>query len=349
MILYISNLIFVYIACLVSRIFNENNNKILAGMFLLLAFLSMFFISGFRYGVGTDYFNYEYIFKNISLNNISAEFSYDFLSIFIKKFFSNAQIIFLVTSFIILMLFFISIPKYSKRYELSIFLFITMYHFYYSMNIVRQYIAISIVLYGIRYIFSENFKKYLFCVIFASTFHSSAIIAIIIYFLRKKFLLDNHITTIIIFLFALLVYNNVENVFYYVSILIPKYKIYTQNSINIEEGSYLNVIVYGILLFIMYLYKNKIIQRDKENILYMNMLVVTFILSIVDFKTVLFGRVLLYFSIYCILIIPKFIDIFNKKLKIIMYLCILYVGFLYNIILLSFNFSNVLPFAFRFF
>ena len=162
MILYISNLIFVYIACLVSRIFNENNNKILAGMFLLLAFLSMFFISGFRYGVGTDYFNYEYIFKNISLNNISAEFSYDFLSIFIKKFFSNAQIIFLVTSFIILMLFFISIPKYSKRYELSIFLFITMYHFYYSMNIVRQYIAISIVLYGIRYIFSENFKNIYF-------------------------------------------------------------------------------------------------------------------------------------------------------------------------------------------
>ena len=79
--------------------------------------------------------------------------------------------------------------NYSADYSLSVFLLFTMGIYTSTMNGIRQYVAVGIVLLGSQYLFSEKksgFLKLLVLILIASLFHSSAIIVIPIYFLCRR-------------------------------------------------------------------------------------------------------------------------------------------------------------------
>lgn len=79
--------------------------------------------------------------------------------------------------------------KFSANYTLSVFLFFTMGIYASTMNGIRQYIAVGIIIIGSKYIFSpqkSDFWKLLPLIILASLFHSSAVILIPIYFLSRR-------------------------------------------------------------------------------------------------------------------------------------------------------------------
>ena len=79
--------------------------------------------------------------------------------------------------------------KFSANYPLSVFFFFTMGIYASTMNGIRQYIAVGIILIGAKYIFSHknsDFWKLLPLIILASLFHNSALILIPIYFLCRR-------------------------------------------------------------------------------------------------------------------------------------------------------------------
>src|SRR5699024_10351989 len=67
--------------------------------------------------------------------------------------------------------------KDKVNFTLSTFLFFTIYYFQ-TYNITRQWLAIAIVFFAIKYLFSNKYIKYLLIVLVASTIHSSAIITL---------------------------------------------------------------------------------------------------------------------------------------------------------------------------
>jgi len=108
----------------------------------------------------------------------------------------------IITSFIILLLFFREFKKYSPYIWLSVLMFITVGQFYTSFNIIRQIIAVAIIFSGSKYLYERNLSKYIFIVLLASTFHKTSIIMILFYFiLNFKF----NINKLVITLFALFV------------------------------------------------------------------------------------------------------------------------------------------------
>ena len=51
----------------------------------------------------------------------------------------------------------------------------------YTLNLMRQSIAIALIIYGVRYIFENKKNKYFLCIVIACGFHLSAILGLLIY------------------------------------------------------------------------------------------------------------------------------------------------------------------------
>ena len=81
--------------------------------------------------------------------------------------FSNGQFYILATSVITIGLFVKSLWDYSNHFTFSIFLFISMGYAFTAMNIVRQFVAVAILFYGLRYMKQGEFWKYAICVLVA--------------------------------------------------------------------------------------------------------------------------------------------------------------------------------------
>ncbi|QEZ70104.1 EpsG family protein [Paraclostridium bifermentans] len=349
MVIYNLNLALVYICGCISRInMISGRYKIVSKILNFIMFLSMWIVAGIRYNVGTDYTLYSNYFKNINsitLENSVMEIGYMWLNKVTNFFCDSNQIIFIVTSFITIYLVFKTILKYSKRYELSLYLFITMYFYYSSFNITRQYIAIAITFYAIKYIINSNFKKYIISVIVASLFHNSALIMIPFYFIlkmniNKKLVLNLTILSIISFA-------SIGKIINIVFTILPRYQKYVGSSFLSQESSWMHLIVIIALIVIVLPIKNRLIIEDKKNNIYINAIIFAAIFQLLGLKTVLFSRMVMYLYIYAIILVPNILSILNLKLRPIIYLGIIVIYYANCAVLLKTGNSEVLPYLYR--
>jgi hypothetical protein len=72
-----------------------------------------------------------------------------------------------------------------KGILISIVIIFTFGIFDFALSGVRQTIAMSILLFGFRFIKRKKFIPYLICVLFAALFHTSALIGLILYFIKN--------------------------------------------------------------------------------------------------------------------------------------------------------------------
>lgn len=356
MLIYNINLIFIFICLYRSRYELEvNNDKRKYKILNIVAFACLWILPAMRYyTVGTDAEMYKNIFlkaNSYNLANSPVEIGYIILNK-ILHFFNignGSQIIFIVTSFIILYLISKVIFKYSKKYELSFFLFITMYFYYNSFNQIRQYIAIAITFYAIKYIFEKDLKKYVICIAIAFLFHQSAIIMLPFYYiLQINF--SKKISGIIIGL-GILGYLILDKVLLIVFSLIPRYQKYASGELSklLTDGSNIvHALVLILLLAVIFILKDKLEEKDEKNKIYINAILFATTLQILGTRTVLFSRIVYYFSIYAILLIPNILDVVEEDKKRIVYISIMVIYFIHCIGLLVLNQSEVLPYIFAY-
>ena len=348
MLIYNINLLIVYIMSILSRYFYQYDKyKILQNIFIVSMFISIWMVSGLRYNVGTDFKSYEILFENVDnydITNSVFELGYLILNKITKLLINDSQVIFLITSLIVLILIVRTVYKYSSKLELSMYLFINLYFYYESLNIIRQYIAIAVMFYAVKYVYNRNFIKYILCILVASLFHTSAIFSFPIYFMYN-FKLTN-VKILKGLLVSMIILNLVQPVFNIISLFIPRYSYYSGGEL-FSTGTYRSIIIMGTIFFIAYIKRKTLIQNDYKNNLYINVLFIAFMLSFMGLKSVLFIRIMVYFSIYSIMIIPNIVNTFDTKLKPIIYLLVITISYVYAYLLLSINDGGVLPYMVR--
>lgn len=171
-------------AWLYRHILQKDNRYVKSVMYILIA-LPLMYISAVRYYVGTDYGMYRYIFESAAIGR-NITFSSKTFLLFDRiihqlggNFFTSVAII----SIIFMMLITISIMENSPYPEISIFLFFTMGYYFQSMNIMRQMMGVSILLFSLKFVRERKLIPFIICVILATGFHSVCIIFIAVYFL----------------------------------------------------------------------------------------------------------------------------------------------------------------------
>lgn len=161
------------------------NLWILGAVYLLL--------SGFsacRIASGNDYWNYTYMFDLIAQGrHVSSEPLFNGFVRVIQGICGygkeNYLVIFGVFSFVTVYFFLRAIYDQSPFLPLSVFLFLANGYYFSSFNSVRYYLALAIALYSIKYIFREEYGKFLLWILLAAGFHKSVLLVIPVYIAAK--------------------------------------------------------------------------------------------------------------------------------------------------------------------
>lgn len=176
--------IFLYFSEFFYKRKKENSkNYYLYIFFFVLAIIPYFFVSGFRYGVGTDYF-YTYFprfYQIMGGSNGYTEFLFTGLNKFILLFTDEAQWLFIITSFIFVLFMMLSIKKMTHHWYIGGILLLLSNVYLISLSNIRQYLAISIGIYALSFACD---RKYIQLIVFGTLsvlFHYTAVCMIPIY------------------------------------------------------------------------------------------------------------------------------------------------------------------------
>lgn len=150
-------------------------------------------VSGFRYGIGTDYFNYirtyerfQYQYTGMidAMLNSRFEPGWVFLNYFVKFIFDDVKFLFIISAFLTWAFSFKAIYDNKDRISVGIAVLIllcTLYNM--SFNITRQVLAISIIMLSIKPMLDGKKWKFALTVLFASCFHYISLIFLFSYWI----------------------------------------------------------------------------------------------------------------------------------------------------------------------
>lgn len=316
----------VYVLMLVLSIFflileKKTKKKWIKIMCCIMAIMPFFIVSAFRYDLGTDYtrryvFDYNRTIQGIDVPNL--EILFKVIMKFCIIFTEEPYLMFGLTSAIIVG--FILGTSFSKSKDkiLSVCIFLLGGFFFDSLNIMRQYMAMSLIFLGYQFLLKSKrwYLAYVITVIFATLIHSSAIIMLILVFLTRKMLVSWKWVLPICIIVVLLNENLMNVIGFFIQN--TKFEAYLTGKFAQGEFSYLFVAEnLAIYLSMMYIYaKNKKMDNiQTQDILFLNIQALALIVMILGSVHMLFIRIALYFSIFQVISVPYYISkIPNEKI-----------------------------------
>lgn len=348
MLIYVVNMASIFLVWIIIQILPLKDKDLI---YCWIIGIELTLISAFRYGIGTDYFSYELQYGYINnrgnlLNAISYYYfepAYNLLN-YIAGFTPwGFKFVVAVSSFIINTCTAICIYKYSGNKLISFFLYIALDFYAGGFCLIRQYMAMVIAFMALPYLLERKFIRVLIIVAFAAQFHQAVWIIIPFYFVATKLLNIKQVFLIVCLcaltyclwdIFISLAFN-----------LFPKYALYL-NSKFIYGKNFNSIIPYLFLMFIMILYRKRLLRYDKRNIIYINAAFYAFVLSLFQTKIGILDRLPNVLNFYIIWGIPAIENSYSnsKKNEIIFNYFVFFVGGIWFLYSLVKDYSNVIPY-----
>lgn len=323
MLIYIGGLLSTLLLLYLSNKCNNKKGKLALEWFSVVPF---FIISAIRYDVGTDFlWRYTADFENIA-NGIDVknfELGFKLLIKLCLLFSKDVQLMFIITSLIVNVLIIWAIIKNSKNVYLSLVVYFCGGFFFLSMNAIRQFIAMSLVLYSYKYIFEKkNIIFFVLSVLLAFFIHSSSLIMIILVAMDKRKLLKPWLTipiSIIILIFGSYFFDFLGTIMSSTRFSVYFVGKYAKGDISWVFVLY-NLIIYAFISWGISVNKTKNKEIEKEDSFYYNMQTLALITTCMGSIHVLFSRIASYFMVFQIISIPYYIEkikygkiMFNNK------------------------------------
>lgn len=281
---------------------------------IFLLFCLLFLFTAFRYDYGNDYGSYMSIHECISngcgLSVVNVEFGYYLFNML----FSNYLVFIAFLSLFYCFCFCYFFVKYidEEYWWFSAIVFLLLPNlFMVHLSSIRQMISICIFILSIKYLFNRSFMKYSACILFAATFHYSALVLLPAYYICRP---DNYnkfdwiiLATSSVFVIICFMDDSIFiNILNYISGLYPKYKFYLRElkSTDFYRNRYLiGSLNFTVIASILYFLKD---QTPLNKIFY-RMAVWCFMGKILAMFFLMFARISMYFEISLIIFIPLFV------------------------------------------
>lgn len=327
------NLTLVYFFSFFTRYFSRSissinlvSNKIT----VIATALCLVLVSGLRSNIGdTYYYKHSYKTGNFTWESIKSQKDIGFgvLQLILKKISDDPQIMIFTTALITNVLIIVILYNYSKIFELSTYVYITCGLYLVSMNGIRQFLASAIIFTGTKFLINGNWKSYILLVLFASTFHQSALILIPIYFL-VRFKAWSKYTFILLFISVVIVilFNQFSNVLFSV-IEDTQYGLYK----NFDAGgaNIIRVVVNAMPLLLAFLGRDKIKNIIPNSDYIVNMALLGFTFMVISIQNWIFARFSIYFGLYQLILLSWVVKAFRKKDQKLIYFAILICYFVF--------------------
>lgn len=205
------------------------------------------------------------------------------------------QLYIIVLGVFILIPIFMMIWKYSEYPCLSLLIFYAMDNLI-TTSIYRQWCAIAILTFAIKYVYQKRILPFSLLVLVAFLFHRTAIIFIIVYFIRN---IKINFNKMIILLFCS------GGIFLFGSRVLSFLNRFAriEQGISTNGGTSFLIVLWGVVFLSYFLLKK---QFDNLNLrLPFNIVLLAAVLQPLSFTFSLWYRVVLYFSLFTVILIPS--------------------------------------------
>lgn len=321
-------LIAIILSITIYRVFDRKSNKVQIIDILMIVLLIV--ITGLRYGVGTDYEAYYNIFNNIphKYSNIidiiteSFQFGFVLLGYMLKGITSNEYAIFWLVSIIVYPFMIIYFRKKTEISWLAFATFMLMGFFDVSMNILKQQIAMVLLLIAYEQLIKQKKTRFLILIVLAGVFHITAIVGgLLIYISRYiKPTFRNLLISIFVGIIGYFSYKLILLKLFSYNTIFSKYEmylIYQDISVSSREARELSiigyVIVFTLITIILLNYKMQLKEILKERYRMISMLFIGIAISIISIDYWVINRIALYLYQFIIVLIPAFFKINMPK------------------------------------
>lgn len=244
-------------------------------------------------------------------------------------------------SFIVIALTLWFINRYSKNVYLSVYIYYGMIYYFNLFNLIRQCIAMSIGLIAYYLIDQEKNWQALLVIIIAMQFHSSAIILVAL-FLVKKIHVSINVQYFIVVTCIACAMLGLGSIFLgpFISALGTKYMGYIVDS---EAGNIANPIIYLLILLIICILHNK--ENSKSGEFFINAFSVGICMYFISIQIFMFNRMAYYFTTLVICLVPNIIaKIQNHHIRECSVVGAYLAVTIYGIILIIRNAHGILPY-----
>jgi transmembrane protein EpsG len=331
------NLGIVYVLSFFSRYFARPVLGVLpyvkpSKIFVLIVTSVLVAISGLRNTIGDTYFYmHSYDIFNDKLNQIGfkSDFGFNYYQYILRQISNDPQILIFTSALITNVLIIIVLYKYSRMFEISLYVYITSGLFMVSMNGLRQFLAASIIFAATKFIFEGNFIKFLLVVLFAATIHSTALVLIPTYFVvRRKAWTKMTLFVLLLGVLMAIAFDQFSSVMFS-ALSDTKYSVYSD--VAAHGASLMRAIVAAIPLTIAFIGKDKLRELWPKSDYIVNLALLDLVFEILSTKNWIFNRLEIYFGLYQIILISWIIPLFVKKQRKVVYFLILgcYLYFFY--------------------
>ena len=299
----------------------------------------LFIVSALRYNVGTDYPSYlhSFIVYKQNINDFVEPF-YSFLCKAIIKLDLNEQWFFVITSFIVVYGILWFSLRESPLPALSVFLFWGLTYYFCSMNGVRQFTGIAILMLSLKYVEERNLLKFVFCVLLASCCHFSCFIFVLVYFLNNVTIspLKALIATAVIAIIS----NPITKLLWLLASY-TRYGRYWGGVFDNGVGNYYRLAIHiAILLFCSVFY-----VKDRKFNLYYNLQILTVWVYIYSGKVAMIRRYAWTFGTASIILMAMAVNsIKDKRIRVLSEIAIVSLFFLYCVLSIKDGIQGCYPY-----
>ena len=289
-------------------------------LFAILSCLPFFLVTAFRgNSVGIDtWANYSPTYNSVAVYGenfdvyswlrLKYEPGFSLIVMLLASFFKNPTTLFALGSGIITFFTFGAIYKQSKKPLFSILIFFLGGAFLLSMNGMRSYMALAIVLYAVQFIEQRKLLPFIFFIALASLIHTSALPFIILYPVWNLLVKPRHLLFIILLSvpFLLIIYNLFAEILQW-----TVYSNYFQGTSRIDPTISMLIINIIILIFFILNYNNH--KADKLYNLFLKLQVISVVICISSFRLPIAFRAEQTIDFFQILSIPYNLYLLQKN------------------------------------
>lgn len=284
--------------------------------FCILVGIQLTCISGFQYGVGTDYESYLRIYETVQGLDWEDLIHYYYWNEPIFLFYTKIIAVLFKENFIpyffgmaLVTVLFLMKAIYERRENTvwTVYIYLSLGLFYVSMNQIRQMAAISIVLYSIRFIEERNWKKYVIWILIAAGIHNSALIMLPCYFITMFKLQSRKKTMGILIVLSICVY-------FLSPFIVDKVLVNTQyghllsRHLGETDNMVINLLFRSALLVGCILYIKPVLEKNKKYVTIYGISIIAIIFQILSVYAASAARITTYFYAVFIFLIPVAIN-----------------------------------------
>jgi len=291
-----------------------------------LLFLLLLFLVIFRYGQGSDYFSYIYLFtssadtfetyiKTHDLNYITREIGFSAISyLWIKILHLSPETLSALFSAISFFLVWLFIKKYSVRPVISLFLFYCTFYLIYPFSGIRQAVCLGFFIFYMLPLLNERkyIKYFLLCILLFTIHYSSIILFIIpvVNLVKNYKPYQVYIIAIVSLISGIAINQFLFSFFSSLDTIGSKVGAYTQeNSFNVLS------LLLRVMLFIPIMLTYKIYERNSMRDLFLKIYILGFFLYLIFMTSSLISSRINVFMRYVeiILIVDLIVYVFKNN------------------------------------